>query len=69
MSDFTQRQTVDCTRCQTCKVTEADEPLYLTPNNFRWQYAYCLTHYEEKLGEYPPGYYDPLLYEPDDLDA
>lgn len=69
MSDFPQSRTVDCTRCQVCKVTTEDEPLYLTPKDFRWQYAYCLTHYEERLGFLPPGYQDLLEYEPDDLDA
>ena len=67
-SDFPQRKTVDCTRCQVCKVTTETESLYLTPEQFRFQYAFCLTHYVERVGTLPPRYQDNLEYEPYDMD-
>lgn len=71
MSDFPQKKTVDCSRCQVCKVTSEDAQLYITPEAFRFQYAYCLEHYEERVGALPYGWQDDagFDYEPYDLDA
>jgi len=62
----------DFTKCYVCKASEDDVTLYITPNQFTWQFSYCLEHFIERVGSYP-GLVDASDlgpdYEPHDLDA